>query len=110
MKLRIHPFWDDVFGDEYWGLSGFRCKPGHFVLMVRYVYRFETVEALLKEICRYYNTTREDVGFSIHIQAEEVVFRTTLRNPELDEDHFLLEFLMVAMHRFICWVTGKRIV
>jgi len=98
-----------LFDDEYWGLTDCRCKPGHFALMVRYVYQFNTLQALLKEMCRFYNTTREDVSLCCDVEGDEVNFRVTLSHPEKDIDHFLTEFLMVIFHRFICWVTGKRI-
>lgn len=98
-----------LFDDEFWGLTDTRCKPGHFALMVRYVYHFGTVQVLLTEVCRFYNTTREDVCLSYVVEGNEVTFRIRLSNPDKDVDGFLTEFLMVAFHRFICWITGKRI-
>lgn len=99
----------EASGDEFLGMSGTRCIPGHFALMVRYVCQFDTLEALLKEIVRYYQTTREDVAFRVDIGDEQVSFHIDLVNPEFDIDHYLTEFLMITMHRFMCWITGQRI-
>jgi len=99
----------ELSGDEFLGMSGTRCIPGHFALMVRYVSQFDTLEALLKEIQRYYQTTREDLLLRVDIGDEQVGFHINLVNPEFDIDHYLIEFLMITMHRFICWITGQRL-
>ncbi|OUS05968.1 hypothetical protein A9Q81_04295 [Gammaproteobacteria bacterium 42_54_T18] len=98
------------FDDEYWGLSGTRCQPGLFALMVRYVQQFDTLGALLNELCRFYNTTRDDGEFSVDFQGDDVTFSVKLLKPELDVDHFLSEFQMVSFHRFFGWICSKRII
>lgn len=96
--------------DEYIGMTAHRCIPGHFALMVRYVCQFNSVEALLTEIVRYFNTTREDVQLSISSEQEKIGLHLELKNPELDIDHYLVKFMMTTLHRFICWITGQRII
>jgi len=98
-----------LLDDEYWGLSGSRCKPGFFALMVRYVQQCDTVESLLKEICRFYNTAREDLILEVAEEGEQLVFSIALADDRFDIDHYLLEFMLVVMHRFICWLTDTRV-
>ncbi|MBV1921606.1 MAG: AraC family transcriptional regulator, partial [Pseudomonadales bacterium] len=98
------------FDDEYWGLGGTRCQPGLFALMARYVQQFDTLGALLNELCRFYNTTRDDGEFSVDFQGDDVIFSVKLLNPERDVDHFLSEFKMVSFHRFFGWICNKRII
>jgi len=98
------------FDDEYWGLSSTRCQPGLFALMVRYVRQFDTLGAVLNEVCRFYNTTRDDAVFSVNVDGDEVFFTVKLVAPERDVDHFLSEFQMVSFHRFFGWVCGKNII
>ncbi len=99
----------DLLDDEYWGLSGTRCKPGLFALMVRYVQQFDTLEVLIHEICRFYNSCRDDIAFDIIYDDNQVVFSISLAAPEKDSDHFLVEFVLLCMHRFLCWITDKRL-
>lgn len=98
-----------VMEDEFLGLSGQRCKPGLFALMVRYVGQFDTLQAVLKESCRFYRVTRQDVRLEYEITDKEVRFFVDLADATFDVDHYLVEFLMVCMHRFHCWITGKKI-
>lgn len=95
--------------DEYSGLSGSACKPGHFALMVRYVIQFDTLGAMVRECCRFYNTTRSDISFHLHQTGDDQCFEIKLNAPQFDPDHFLQEFMLVTMHRFMCWVTGISI-
>ncbi len=99
-----------MFDDEYLGLGGARCQPGHFALMVRYTRQFSTLEILLEEICLFYKITREDTRFTIIINEDEVQLSIELISSEQDVDHFLLEYMMVSIHRFLCWVSGQHIV
>ncbi|MEW5009970.1 MAG: AraC family transcriptional regulator ligand-binding domain-containing protein [Cycloclasticus sp.] len=96
--------------DEYIGMTDSRCIPGHFALMVRYVCQFHSVEALLNEMVRYFNTTREDVSLSVSSDQQTVALHVKLKNPELDIEHYLVKFMMTTLHRFICWITGQRII
>jgi AraC-like DNA-binding protein len=98
-----------LFDDEYWGLTETRCPPGFFALLVRYIYRFDTLATLLKELCRFYNSTRNDIRVAVDVGAEVVEFRYDVAQPNKDRDHFLNEFMVVVMHRLFCWITGKRI-
>ncbi len=98
-----------LLDDEYWGLSGTRCKPGFFALMVRYVQHCETVESLLREICRFYNTTREDLVLSVSEEGDRLAFAIELSDDRFDTEHYLLEFMLVVMHRLICWITDTRV-
>lgn len=98
-----------LIDDEYWGLTGQRCKPGHFALMVRYVHQFDTLSRLLTELCRFYSTTREDLLLSIESYGEQLYLYLDIAQPKWDQDHFFCEFMLTFLHRFICWITGKRI-
>jgi AraC-like DNA-binding protein len=95
--------------DEFWGLTPTRCKPGLFALLVRYVGQFDRLQALIKEVCRFYNVTRDDIHFDFEIGERDVRFYIDLMHPEFDKDDYLAEFLLVCFHRFFCWITGKKL-
>lgn len=104
----VRSIWE-ISGDETFGMTKVRCKAGHFELMVRYVIQFETLEVLMKEVCRFYRTVREDFYFKLDFEDDRVGFLVVLSDPDLDVDHYLTELMLVTMHRFFCWITGKRI-
>lgn len=104
----IQRVWE-LSDDEYWGLSGVRCKPGHFALMVRYVLQFDTLQAVLSECCRFYNTTREEWAFSLDVGPEKTALNIDINTDFEAIDPYLVEFMLVCMHRFICWFSDTRI-
>ena len=98
-----------LLDDEFFGLSGTRCKPGLFALMARYICQFDTLQAGLNECVRFYGTLREDLIISVETDDEWVYWRIDLADPSRDKDHFLQEFIMVSMHRLLCWLTDTKI-
>jgi AraC-like DNA-binding protein len=95
--------------DEHSGLSGTPCKPGQFALMVRYAMQYDTLGKIAYECCRFYNTTRYDIALTVVQEDQRTGFVVTVSDPEYDPDHYLLEFLMVGMHRFFSWLIGLSI-
>jgi AraC-like DNA-binding protein len=104
----VRQIWE-LSGDEAFGLTGQKCKRGHFEMMARYVHQFETLDVLIQEVCRFYNATRDDFSFKIDIDDNRVGFLVELAQPQLDPDHFLTAFLLCILHRFFCWITDQRI-
>lgn len=95
--------------DEFLGFSATPCKPGLFALGVQYVSQFETLGAVLRELRHFYAITRDDVSIDINVDDNHTSLQVTLARPELDTDHYLVELLLVSIHRFICWISDKRI-
>ena len=104
----VRQIWE-LSGDEAFGLTNRKCSSGHFELMIRYVIQFETLEAVMREACRFYRTVREDFHFRLDYEEYRLGFLLELAEPERDVDHFLSGLMLVTLHRFFCWVTGKRI-
>ena len=99
----------EVAGDENFGLTRTPCKAGHFHLMIHYVQQFDTLEAVIRELCHFYRTVRDDIRFELLKEDDQAGFLIELDAPELDVDHFLVEFLLCNMHRFLCWLTDTRL-
>ncbi|GAA5317552.1 MAG: AraC family transcriptional regulator [Candidatus Pelagadaptatus aseana] len=97
-----------LLNDEFMGLSGTPCKQGHYSLMVRYIHHQDTLRAVLKEIVRYYNITRDDISVSVEILEDEVEMRFGLSDDSFDTHHFLVEFMLVVFHRTLCWLTDTK--
>ncbi len=104
----VRTIWE-LSGDENFGFTGQKCSAGHFEMVVRYVIQFETLETVMREVCRFYGTVRNDFCFRLDFEEYRVGFLLELSEPERDTDHFLSSLLLVIMHRFFCWITGTKI-
>jgi AraC-like DNA-binding protein len=92
--------------DEFMGFTEHRAKVGLFGLMTRFIIGNESLEQALLAGARFYNLVREDVYLGLQIVQGEAVFEAKFSRPELDPDHYFLEFWMVIWHRLASWLTG----
>lgn len=99
----------ELSGDEYWGLTGQRCKLGYFALMVRYLLQFDSLKGMLNECCRFQNTTRVEWQFSLVEEDGRVGFLLKRAQGYEKVSVFLMEFITVCIHRMMCWLTDTRI-
>ncbi|NIB41697.1 AraC family transcriptional regulator [Pseudomaricurvus alkylphenolicus] len=99
----------EISGDEGFGMTRYPCQVGLFDLMIRYVLQFETLEIVMREVCRFYRTVGAGFHFELDYTEDRVGFVVVLAEPELDVDHFLTELVMTTMHRLFCWITDRRI-
>lgn len=95
--------------DEFMGFTEHRAKVGLFGLMMRLLVHCESLEDVLNVMVRFYNLVRTDVHVQIHMHANEAVFVTKFSRPDLDPQHYFLEFWMVIWHRLAGWLTGGPI-
>ncbi len=98
-----------ALNDEFMGFTETPSKPGTFALMADWVSAGETLEDLLKRGIRFYNQISDDIQMTLHYSGDEVYLSTEFRRPELDPEHFYLEFWHVIWHRFASWYIGKPI-
>lgn len=99
----------ELSGDEYWGLTGQRCKLGYFALMARYLLHFDSLKGMMTECCRFHNTTRVEWEFSLVQEAGRVGFLLKRAQGYENVSTFLMEFITVCIHRMMCWFTDTRI-
>lgn len=99
----------ELTGDEFLGFTKTPCRAGHFSLAAQHVLNFTSLKLVILELCRFYNTVRDDVRFEFKQEGDRAGVVVMLREPELDVDHFLTEFLLCIFHRFFCWITDIRI-
>ncbi|GAA6150666.1 AraC family transcriptional regulator [Pseudoteredinibacter isoporae] len=99
----------ELSGDEYWGLTGQRCKLGYFALMARYLLQFDSLKGMLNECCRFQNTTRVEWQFSLVQEEGRVGFLLKRAQGYEKVSVFLMEFITVCIHRMMCWLTDTRI-
>ncbi len=95
--------------DEFMGFTEFPIKAGTFGLMADWVSYCETLEELFVNGIRFYNQITNEVKMSLEYEGDHVYFTTEFRRPELDFEHFYIEYWLVIWHRFASWFIGKPI-
>ena len=96
--------------DENMGLTPHPCKIGTFYLMGKLAIHEPCLEKALKIAIRFYKLVEDDYHLYLTHEGNEVTLNYCFHYPELDPDHFLAEFTMIAWHRFASWLVGKHIV
>jgi AraC-like DNA-binding protein len=95
--------------DEFMGFTEKPIKVGTFELMAEWVSHSRTLEELLQKAIRFYNQITDEVQMSLDIEDDHVYFTSEFRRPELDFEHFYVEYWHVIWHRFASWYIGKPI-
>lgn len=95
--------------DEFMGFTEKPIKVGTFELMAEWVSHSRTLEELLQKGIRFYNQITDEVQMSLDIEGDHVYFTSEFRRPELDFEHFYIEYWHVIWHRFASWYIGKPI-
>ncbi len=98
-----------TLNDEFMGFTEERLKVGTFALMAEWVSRSRTLEEMLQKGIRFYNQITSALQMSLEIKDEHVYLTTTFAKPQLDFEHFYIEYWHVIWHRFASWYIGKPI-
>jgi AraC-like DNA-binding protein len=98
-----------ALNDEFMGFTEHPCKYGTFALMADWVSTAETLEELLQKGIRFYNQITDELQMALEYEGDHVYLTTVFRRPELDFEHFYIEYWHVIWHRFASWYIGKPI-
>jgi len=98
-----------ALNDECMGFTEHPIKAGTFALMAEWVSNSQTLEELLNKGIRFYNQITSDLHMRLDVEGEHVYFTTEQRRPELDFEHFYIEYWHVIWHRFACWYIDEPI-
>lgn len=96
--------------DEFMGRTSQRCRVGHFHLMGSLVVHSANLEDVLRQSIRCYRLFNEDISIELDVSGDEARLSVTHHRPELDPDHFLVEWLLMVWHRLVGWLIGRKIV
>lgn len=95
--------------DEFMGFTKHPIKVGTFALMAEWVSRSRTLEELFEKGIRFYNQITSELSMSLEVKDDHVYLTTELAKPEMDFEHFYIEYWHVIWHRFASWYIGKPI-
>lgn len=96
--------------DENMGFSRKSLPTGGFYYGGRLAISSENLGKALEVIIGFYNYIDHGYQIKTSIKNDEFEIQVMLDSPELDSEHFLIEFILAGFHRFSCWLTGKPII
>mgnify|MGYP001422830195 FL=1 len=82
----------EELNDEFMGFTENSLKVGTFALMADWVSYSSNLEELLQKGIRFYNQITDEVQISLEYEGDHVYFTTVFRRPELDFEHFYIEY------------------
>lgn len=109
LVARLYASIAEALNDEFMGFTERPIKLGTFALMAEWVSHSHTLEELLRKGIRFYNQITDEVQMSLEVEGEHVYLTSNFRRPELDFEHFYIEYWQVIWHRFASWYIGKPI-
>ena len=96
--------------DEFMGRTSQPCRIGHFHLMSSLAVHAGNLQEALEESIRCYRLFSDDISIRLNLEGEEAELSLTHRQPQLDPDHFLVEWLLLVWHRLTGWLIDRKIV
>ena len=109
LVARLYAGINAALQDEFMGFTEHPCKVGTFELMAEWVSTAHSLEELLQRGIRFYNQITDELQMSLEFEGDHVYLTTVFRRPELDFEHFYIEYWHVIWHRFASWYIGKPI-
>ena len=106
---RLYASISESLNDECMGFTEHPVKVGTFELMADWVSHSTTLEELFLKGIRFYNQVTDELQMSLEIEDDHVYFTTKFKRPELDFEHFYVDYWHVIWHRFASWYIGKPI-
>lgn len=99
-----------LLDDEFMGFLRQRCKPGVFAMMCNVIIHEHTVGAALRKGVFFYSLFTDEIRMVLSKRNERHSFEVAFRHPELDPNHYFLEFWLSIWYRAMCWMAGRTVV
>lgn len=108
MTQLVQSIWVEL-EDEFMGCTEHPCERGAFAYMVYSIRRCETLREALDMGMRFYRLLSKDIATELIEQDDLAQIRVRFSRPDLDPEHFYLEFWLIIWHRLASWLCGIRI-
>ena len=95
--------------DEFMGFTANPCEFGTFSTFCQLARRSANLGELLESATHLYKLLSRDVAIELSVSDSQAQLSFTFDQPDLDQGHFLAEFLLVIWHRFPSWYIGETI-
>jgi len=104
----IRTLWQTM-DDEFMGFTKQPCRQGVFSIMAKQAITCENLKEALIHGAHFYHLIHPDIMFKFKVKGSEAHLSFELVRPDLDPDHFLVEFFLLIWHRFSNWLVGQRV-
>ncbi len=91
------------------GFTSQPCKYGIFATIGDLVSHCKTLGELLEKVVHFYGLITDALQMELRVEGHTTELSFNLKQPELDQGHFLTEYLMVIWHRFPSWYIAEAI-
>ncbi len=116
-KLRVHTeqvgrlfrLIQQEMNDEFMGFTANPCEFGTFATFCQLAKRSANLGELLESATALYKLITSDITLELSTTDNQAELSFTFSSPDLDQGHFLAEFLLVIWHRFPSWYIGETI-
>jgi len=92
--------------DEFMGFTERPCKTGTFAMMSHCIIHEDSLEEALIKGVLFYTLFTDEISIELDLRESEVEFKLTLKRPDLDPNHYFVEFLFSIWYRLIGWMGG----
>ncbi|MFE2995722.1 AraC family transcriptional regulator [Nocardia sp. NPDC059246] len=92
--------------DEFMGFLASPARPGTFAMMAHTALAEPSVERALRKGVLFYSLVCDSMRMTLTDDPETVRLSITFARPELDPEHYFLEFWTTIWYRLIGWLAG----
>lgn len=96
-----------ALNDEFMGFISRPAKLGTFAMMTHCIIDRPSLEKAFRHGIRFYDLINEGLTMTLENMGTETRFALTFTEPELDPEHYFLEFWLVIWYRLIGWLGGS---
>lgn len=95
--------------DEYFGLVAKPLPIGSFYYGSHLMLNTPSLQRSLELGMGYYQLLSDAYTIKLTVKNNVACISAKLKNPELDPDHLLAEYILIGWHRLASWLIGKNI-
>lgn len=92
--------------DEFMGFMEKPCKLGTFAMMSHCVIHEDSLERALTRGIHFYRLFTDEIQMTLERKGSDIFFGVQFRRPELDPNHYFMEFWLSIWYRMIGWMGG----
>lgn len=92
--------------DEFMGFMARPCKFGTFAMMSHCIIGEQSLEAAFRKGIRFYDLFTDEIRMCLDLDEDRAIFRVVFKHPELDAQHYFMEFWLSIWYRMIGWMGG----
>jgi len=95
-----------ALGDEFMGFTEHPCKTGVFAMITHCIIVEDSLERALKKGIKFYGLVTDDISMNLELDGDDAIFCVTFARPDLDPQHYFLEFWLSIWYRLMSWMGG----